>query len=259
MVNIPQQHNNEEEDERKREVLIASLSLELGKDLNLSVYTADADRSNMLLDLLRVQFVSLIKQLDALAASSDQDERRLLSRHVRAWLNSLNNAPLLPLSFRLKHLGELERYLDVLAKDMGSLILRSYKVGILHLKEKSMDSQIYLREIINVAGIALDLSSRQLSSDCMQHFSHSTIEVRQSLDIARLGLLVAQSLPKECKQDIARLKKFVIQHELIRRMDLYACTNEDKKVMLWRVSQYASLADIVFLRAGETVANPNRG
>ncbi|MDQ6954944.1 MAG: hypothetical protein Q9M20_05820, partial [Mariprofundaceae bacterium] len=47
--------------------------------------------------------------------------------------------------------------------------------------------------------------------------------------------------------------------ELIRRMDLYACTNEDKKVMLWRVSQYASLADIVFLRAGETVANPNRG
>jgi len=254
---MPEPHNNE--DQRKREELISALSLELGKDLNLSVYAADADRSNMLLDLLRLQFVSLIKQLDALVASSDKEERRLLSRQVRAWLNSLNNAPLLPLSFRLKHLGQLESYLDVLAKDMGSLILRSYKVGILHLKEKSTDSQIYLREIVNVAGIALDLSSRQLSSDCMQHFSHSTVEVRQSLDIARLGLLVAQSLPEDCNQDIARLKKFVVQHELIRRMDLYSCANEDKKVMLWRVSQYAALADVEFLRAGETIANLNKG
>lgn len=218
------------EDERKREALIAELSAELGKDINLSVYAADADRSNMLMDLLRLQFISLVKQLDALVTSRDEEEKKKTSRQVRAWLNSLNNAPFLPLSFRLKHLRQLEEYLDVLAKDMGSLILRAYKVGILHLKEKGVNNPMYLREIANVAATALDLSGRQLSRDCMQHFAHSTVEVRQSLEIARLGLLVVQSLPEDCKQDIARLKKFVIMHELIRRIDFYACTDEQKKL-----------------------------
>ncbi|MDQ6973467.1 MAG: hypothetical protein Q9M10_01175, partial [Mariprofundaceae bacterium] len=104
-----------EEHERKREEMIAALSLELGKDLNLSVYAAENDRSNILMDLLRVQFISLIKELDALISTSDAEEKKRLSKSVRKWLNSLNNAPFLPLSFRLKSLRQLEDYIDVLA------------------------------------------------------------------------------------------------------------------------------------------------
>jgi len=247
------------EEERKREEMIAALSMELGRDLNLSVYAVESDRSNMLMDLLRVQFVSLIKELDALISSRDSDEKMLLSKRVRTWINSLNNAPFLPLSFRLKSLRQLEGYIDVLATDMGSLILKSYKVGMLHLKDKSLDNRAYLREIVNIAAIALDLAGRQLSRDCERYFAHSTVEVRQSLDIARLGLLVAQSLPDDCEQEALRLKKFVIQHELIRRMDLYACTEADLKTMLWRASQYAVLAEVELVRVGETIARPDRG
>jgi len=246
-------------EECKREALIETLTVELGKTLNLSVYAAEGDRSNMLMDLLRVQFVSLIKELNALIASSDLEEKKRLSKRVRTWLNSLNNAPFLPLSFRLKHLRELESYIDILAHDMGGLILKSYKVGMLHLQSKGLDNAVYLREIVNIAAIALDLSGRQLSRDCERYLSHSPVEVRQSLDIARLGLLVAQSLPEDCAQEAERLKKFVIQHELIRRMDLAACTEADMKTILWRVPQYAVLADVEFIHAGETISRPDRG
>lgn len=248
-----------EENERKREEMIAALSLELGRDLNLSVYAAESDRSNVLVDLLRVQFISLIKELDALISTSDAEEKKRLSKSVRKWLNSLNNAPFLPLSFRLKNLRQLEDYIDVLAHDMGSLILKSYKVGMLHLKDKSLDNSAYLREIVNIAAIALDLSSRQLSHDSECYLSHSTIEVRQSLDIARLGLLVVQSMPSDCQAEGERLNKFIIQHELIRRMDLCACTKTDMKTMLWRVSQYAVLADVELVRTGDSVSRPERG
>jgi len=248
-----------EENERKREEMIAALSVELGKDLNLSVYAAESDRSNILMDLLRVQFVSLIKELDALVSTSDAEEKKRLSKGVRKWLNSLNNAPFLPLSFRLKSLRQLEMYIDVLAHDMGSLILKSYKVGMLHLKEKSLGNSAYLREIVNIAAIALDLSGRQLSHDSEHYLAHSTIEVRQSLDIAKLGLLVCQSMPEDCQAESEQLKKFVIQHELIRRLDLYACTEADMKTMLWRVPQYAVLADVELVRAGDTVSRPERG
>jgi len=251
--------NLQKENEHKREEMIAALSLELGKDLNLSVYAAESDRSNILMDLLRVQFVSLIKELDALVSTSDKEEKKRLSKSVRQWLNSLNNAPFLPISFRLKSLRQLESYIDVLAQDMGSLILKSYKVGMLHLKDKSLDNSVYLREIVNIAAIALDLSGRQLSHDCEHYLSHSTIEVRQSLDIAKLGLLVTQSMPEDCQSESERLKKFVIQHELIRRLDLCACTESDLKTMLWRVPQYAVLADVELVRAGDAVSHPERG
>ncbi|MDQ6991683.1 MAG: hypothetical protein Q9M11_08140, partial [Mariprofundaceae bacterium] len=161
--------------------------------------------------------------------------------------------------FRLKSLRQLEDYIDVLAYDMGSLTLKSYKVGMLHLKSKSLDNSTYLREIVNIAGIALDLSGRQLSHDSERYLSHSTIEVRQSMDIARLGLLVVQSMSSDCTAEAERLKKFIIQHELIRRMDLYACTKTDMHTMLWRVSQYAVLADVELLRIGEPASHPERG
>jgi len=248
-----------EEYERRREDMIEELAYELGRDLNLSVYAAEGDRSNILMDLLRVQFVSLIKELDALVMTSDPEEKKRLSKGVRKWLQSLNHAPFLPLSFRLKSLRQLEHYIDVLAHDMGSLILKSYKVGMLHLKEKGADNPAYLREIVNIAAIALDLSGRQLMHDCEHYFAHSTIEVRQSLDIARLGLLVAQSMPEECEHETEQLTLFLVKHELIRRMDLFSCTESEIKTMMWRSPQYAALAKVYLRRAGESLVSSESG
>ncbi len=248
-----------EEYEQRREDMIAELGYELGKDLNLSVYAAESDRSNILMDLLRVQFISLIKELDALATTSDAEEKKRLSKGVRKWLQSLNHAPFLPLSFRLKSLRQLEMYIDVLAHDMGSLILKSYKVGMLHLKDKGTDNPAYLREIVNIAAIALDLSARQLSHDCENYLAHSTIEVRQSLDIARLGLLVAQSMPEECQHEREQLTLFLVKHELIRRMDLFSCTESEIKTMVWRAPQYAALVHVYLRRAGKSLATKEAG
>ena len=249
------QNELSQDDKGKRKALVA----ELDKNLNLSVNPKHTETSNVLLDLLRLQFVDLIRDLDALANCYDLAEKKQLSMRVRSWLTSLNNIPYLPLFFRLKHLRQLEGYLDVLASDMGGLILCSYKLGILHLKDKSADSPMYLREIVSVAATALDLAGRQLSQDCMKHISHSIVEVRQSLDIARLALLVAATLPEACDQEVACLKKFVIRYELIRRIDFYACTKEQKDIMLRRILQYAALADVSFLRSGEQISGLGKG
>jgi len=42
-------------------------------------------------------------------------------------------------------------------------------------------------------------------------------------------------------------------------MDLCACTKTDMKTMLWRVSQYAVLADVELVRTGDSVSRPERG
>lgn len=238
---------------------ISTLSFELENELKLGVGKQNADIPNALLDMFRLQFVDVLKELDALSVSCQPADREAASKNVRKWINSLNSAPLVPLGFRLKSLKCLEGFLDVLAKDMGSLIMRAYKAGVLHVKAKARDDPELYDDIVRVVSTALDLAIRQLQSNARKHYPPDVSEIRQSLNMAELGLTVARAAPKECHEEAARLKCFVAEHELLRRMELYSRTDAELNVIFKHLSSYALFADSVCVRKGRQMPRKRDG
>lgn len=235
------------------------LELELKQGLNLSGITSSEEKSHAVVDFLRIQFVDIVKQLDSLALASTLDEKRVASRRVRNWLGSLNASPLVPLSFRLRHLRDLEDYLDLLADDMGGLLLRAYKIAMLEVQRKAQDNEIYYKEIVHVGAVALDLACRQLMKDALRYFDHSVVEVRQSLDIARLALIVSRSMPDSYHQFIEALQQNLVRHEMLRRIDLAALTTGEKRRVFSLLPHYAAMASVEYVAKGETVHDWGRG
>ncbi|MDQ7011274.1 MAG: hypothetical protein Q9M29_05580 [Mariprofundaceae bacterium] len=244
----------------KKEVdFTSTLSYELEHNINLPTDMAGDEKSLAIIDFLRVQFVDITKQLDAMAISCDENEKAEISKKVRAWINSLNVAPLVPLSFRLNTLKQIEGYLDLLTKDMGGLILRAYKTGIVHVKKKARHDPELYSEIVHVAATALELAVRQLADYARRHYMPSPIDIRQSLDIAKLGLVVARSAPKECKEEAGRLKCIVAEHELLRRLDLFSRTDEEQEVIIERLPRYAMFVDSIYVRPGKAISKKKPG
>lgn len=235
------------------------LEQELSQGLNLSGTTQPDDKSHAIVDFLRLQFVDIVKQLDALALAATLDEKRTASRRVRNWLGSLNASPLVPLSFRLRHLRDLEDYLDLLADDMAGLLLRAYKIAMLEVQQKARENEAYYKEIVHVGAVALDLACRQLMKDALRYFDYSVVEVRQSLDIARLALVVSRSLPACHQQFVMQLQHNLIRHEMLRRLDVAALTKEEKRRVFMLLPHYAAMASVEYVTMGETVENWGRG
>jgi len=238
---------------------ISTLSFELENELKLGVGQKNADIPNALLDMLRLQFVDILKELDALSISCQPVERDAASKTVRKWIQSLNSAPLVPLGFRLKSLKHLEGFLDVLSKDMGSLIMRAYKAGVLHVRSKARDNPELYDDIVRVVATALDLAIRQLQANARRHYPPDVAEIRQSLNMAELGLAVARAAPKECSEEAGRLKCVVAEHELLRRMELYSRTDEELNLIFERLPGYALFADCVYVRKGRPMPRKREG
>ncbi len=238
-----------QEDVPDRQDEMTTLSFELEYDIHLGTEPGE-EKGNAILDMLRLQFVDIVKQLDALAFSCEPEEREAASRQVRAWLTSLNSFPWVPLRFRLRSLQRIEGYLDVLSRDMAGLIMRAYKIGVMHVRsEAKRDPELYV-EMIKVISTAMDLAIRQLMEHAYRHYSPDAIEVRQSLNMAELGLAVARAAPRQYREDVQRLKQYVAEHELLRRMDMHSRTDEEKKAVFSRLRDYAMFVDSVFVRCG---------
>ncbi|MFQ5581275.1 MAG: hypothetical protein ACE5F3_01435 [Mariprofundaceae bacterium] len=260
MIQDETKHQNSASKEQVENTEFTStLAFELEHEIKSPTDLAGDEKSIAIIDMLRLQFVDITKQLDAMAISCNEDEKAAISKKVRAWINSLNVAPLVPLSFRLKTLKQIEGFLNVLAQDMGGLILRAYKTGIIHVKKKAKNDPELYSEIVHVTATALELAVRQLADHARHHFSPSPIDIRQSLDIAKLGLVVARSAPKACKEEAGRLKCIVAEHELLRRIDLYSRTDAEKKIIIERLPQYAMFVDSKYVRNGKAISQKKPG
>ncbi|MDX8396222.1 MAG: hypothetical protein R8K22_07410 [Mariprofundaceae bacterium] len=241
------------------EQFLSTLSFELEQDIRLVSKQAHHEKNNAIIDIIRIQFVDLYKKLDSLTFASTEEERKGLSKEIRAWINSLNEAPLIPLPFRLKTLKQIEGYLEILSKDMPGLILRAYKVGIIHVKDKARQDPELYGEIVHVTATALQLAIHQLVDYAVHHYSPTPIEVHHNLDIAKLGLLVARSAPKTCKDEAIRLKCIVAEHELLRRIDMFAHTMAEKKIIVKKLHHYAMFMDSLYVRKGKHIPYKKRG
>lgn len=250
-ADLPEAHNSIESE--------LELEQELKQKLNLSSAATAEEKSHAVVDFLRLQFVDIVKQLDSLALAATNEEKRAASKRVRSWLASLNSGPLVPLSFRLRHLRDLEDYLDLLAEDMGGLLLRAYKIAMLEVQRKALENEAYYKEIVHVGSVALDLACRQLKRDALRYFDFSILEIRQSLDIARLALVVSKKLPQCHHQFIEKLKHNLIQHELLRRIDFAALPVEEQRRVFALLPHYASMADVEYVAKGETLHNWGQG
>ena len=250
----------EEKQQRERDELLDAAVFELNQKINLTVSGISEEKSNVLMDMLRVQLMDIVHELDALRAQRDETMMTVQSERVRQWLNSLNRSPLIPLTFRIRHLRTIEGYLDVIARDMGALLIRAYKTGILHIKEKAVRQPRLYQDMVHVVGIALELAVKSLLRDFSLYLPPPVLDVRQSFDMARLGLVIARTLDQEqAAPDILRLKRAMIQHELLRCMDMFSLTVEEQKMVARRLMDFASEGDIEFLRSGEGPARIGGG
>jgi len=253
---LEEEPETETEATRRRDELLDAATYELEQQLQLTTTDISEEKASLLLDLLRVQFMDIMKSLEALRMSRDDLQIDMQSERIKQWLKSLNRSPFVPLSFRIKYLKMLEDYLDVMPRDMGSQVTRAYKIGVVMIKDKARKKPSLYQDMVYVTGVAVQLSLQSLQRDSSNYLPPSPLDVRQSFEMARLGLTIARTLDqKKAKADIYRLKIAMIQHELLRRLDIFRLTLDEQKVLYKRLPEFAAYADIEFLRAGEQPQN----
>jgi|UPI0003707252 hypothetical protein len=253
---IEEEPETETEDTRRRDELLDAATYELEQQLQLTTTDISEEKASLLIDLLRVQFMDIMKSLETLRMSRDDLQIDMQAERVKQWLKSLNRSPFVPLSFRIKYLKMLEDYLDVMPRDMGSQVMRAYKIGVVMIKDKARKKPSLYQDMVYVTGIAVQLSLQALQRDSSNYLPPSPLDVRQSFEMARLGLTIARTLDqKKAKTDIYRLKNAMIQHELLRRLDLCRLTLDEQQILFKRLPEFAAYADIAFLRAGEKPQN----
>ncbi len=246
----------ETEDTRRRDELLQAAAFELEQQLQISTTDINEEKASRLMDLLRVQFMDIMKSLDALRLNRDRLQIDMQSERVRQWLGSLNRSTFVPLSFRIKYLRMLEDYVDLIARDMGSLIMRAYKIGIVLIRNKARKKPALYASMVYVTGIAVHLSIQSLKRDYSHHLPPSPLDVRQTFEMARLGLTIARTVDKEqCKKDVERIQQAMIEYEILRRVDIFRLTPKERDVFYKRLPEFSQYARIQFVRAGDPVMN----
>lgn len=243
---------NQERIQRERDELLEAAAFELDQKLHLTIAVVSEEKANALIDLLRVQFVDISHELDKLRMCHDETEASFQSERIRQWLSSLNRSSFVPLTFRIKYLSKIEAYLDLIAQDMGGHIMRAYKTGLLHIKDKAKEDASFYQDMVHVAGVAVELAVRNMLRGYSLHMMPSVLDVRQTFDIAKLGLVIARTLDQElAKKDVSRLKQGMIKHELLRRVDMFGLSDREQTTLSTRLQDFVKRADVEYLRPGE--------
>lgn len=212
------------------------------------------------MDLMRLQFVDITAELNKLQAGSDPTKVAFQSERIRQWIHSLNRSSYISLNFRLKYLKKTEEYLDVISEDMGGIIMLAYKTSIMHLKNKAAKKTSLYGEMVHVTSIALELAVRNVIRCFVTHSAPTILDTRQTFEMARLGLVIAKTLDEDTyKDDIRRLKCTMIQHELLRRIDMFSLTVAQQKTICKRILDFTVYADIEFLRTGDSPSKADLG
>jgi len=244
----------------ERDELLDAALAELTKNLSLITAELSEEKINSFTDLIRVQFMDIVKELDLLTSTHNEMEVSLQSERIRQWLSSLNRSAFVPISFRINCLKKIESYLDVIADDMGAQIVRAYKITVLHLKEKARNNPKLYQEMVHVVAIAIELAVRNLQRTFLLHLVPSPTDIRQTLDMARLGLAIAQTLEqKETADDIKKLKVAIINHELLRRIDTACLTDIEQDIIYKRLHDFSCRGDVEYLAQGKCPLHADQG
>jgi len=210
---------------------VAGLSFELEKDLRLLPQKMELGSLELLTNSIKLPFDTLQKQLESYGRHPNHRLRDELRRDIKRYLGRLNANPLFPLSFRLNVLDSFEKHTDLFDVELSAQVLNAYKIGIQLVQKHALKHPEYWPILIRIVSKTLELAEILLFDTLKTHHAQHVIALRQSLDLMRLGLLVAQNEGKSATQDIALLHRAVAAHELLRCMDMHAHTDEEQMLI----------------------------
>lgn len=206
-------------------------SLELEQDIRLLPQKMELGRLELLTNSVTLPFEEIQKQLQAYARHPTSRLRDTLRRDIKRYLGRLNANPLFPLSFRLKVLESFEGYTELFDVEMIAQVLNAYKIGIQLLQKTAMKRPEYWPILIRWTAKTLELAEILLFDVLQSHRVQHVIAMRQTMDLMKLGMVVAQNEGSAAIQDIERLHQAVVRHELLRCMDLYSHTEEEQRLI----------------------------
>jgi len=237
-----------------KQAALDAVYLELDLELHMSVMVNEADHKTTVNDLIKLQFGDILQDFKHLHVKDQQqaDIDVKLDR-VKDWLHTLNRNTVITVGRRVKYLQQIEPYMGGLGDDLNTLILHTYKIAILKLKEHVKNKPALLHDLIHLITIAIEFSALKLKHHLIQHTPPDADEVGETLALARLGLLIAVALDaKDAHKETLRLKHAIIRHELIRRMDMYALSIREQEVVYRRLHDFARRGDVEYLAPGKS-------
>jgi len=237
--------------QRARDELLASAMFELNKPLFASTVDAQEQSEHPISTLLHMLVMDIKQELEDLRFSQDPGTTEYLSEHIREWLSGLSQRSMIPLTVHIKLLKDLEPYWDMMAQDMRLLALRAFKSGVLHLREKALHDPALFSDLVHMIGVSVSMALRLLYDASALHLPASEMYIRQTFEMARLGLVLARTLPPKTA-DVVRLKQVIVHHELLRRIDMFSLTDKQQRVVRKRLAQFATYADVQYVAAGQS-------
>ncbi|MDX8408169.1 MAG: hypothetical protein R8L58_07280, partial [Mariprofundaceae bacterium] len=230
---------------------MTGLSLELEKDLRLLPKKMELGKLELLTNSIKLPFDEIQKQLESFGRHPTSRLRDELRREIKRYLGRLNANPLFPLSFRLKVLESFEQYTELFDVELSAQVLNAYKIGIQLVQKHAQKSPEYWPILIRLVTKTLELAEVLLFETLRTHHTQHVIALRQSMDLMRLGLLVAQNEGENATQDIKRLHRAVAAHELLRCMDMHAHTDEEQELIRKELFHFCDRVQPVLYSGGE--------
>jgi len=242
---------NDQQSRQQNERMAAAM-FELQQDIFLDTTDVVEKEKHRFDDVVKLLFTNISKELDHLSLSLNREDHAELSQRISFWFEGLNHASYIPLSTHIKVLHQIEPYLKLLSDEMHGQVMRTFKLGVLHIRDKARENPALFPELVRIIADTLDLAVRGLTRDLARHMTPLTMEIQQTFELGRLGLVVAKTLNQdEENRDVSRLKRILIMHELWRRLDVFALTDRQFLVVNKRLQDFVSQADIIFVHAGE--------
>ncbi len=232
---------------------MAELSLELEEDMRLLPQKMELGKLELLTNSIRLPFEALENQLAAYVRHPNKRLREELRRDIKRYLGRLNANPLFPLSFRLKVLEAFEQHTDLFDVELTAQVLNAYKIGIQLVQKHARKHPEYWPIFVRLVAKALELAEVLLFETLRNHHMQHVIALRQSLDLMRLGLLVAQTEARQATHDVARLRRAIVAHELLRCMDMHAHTDEEQVLIRGELQHFCERVVPVLYAGGEAL------
>jgi len=230
---------------------VTELSLELEKDLRLLPKKMELGKLELLTNSIKLPFDEIQKQLESFGRHPTSRLRDELRREIKRYLGRLNANPLFPLSFRLKVLESFEKHTELFDVELSAQILNAYKIGIQLVQKQALKSPEYWPVLIRLVAKTMELAEVLLFETLRIHHTQHIIALRQSMDLMRLGLLVAQNEGENATHDIQRLHRAVAAHELLRCMDMHAHSDEEQQLIRKELLHFCDRVKPVLYSGGE--------
>ena len=192
-----------------------------------------------------------IKQLLADYQSQTKNEIDLqLIKTIKSYLKKLNADSHVPLDFRLKVMALLTEHMEILDDRLLPDVLNSYRAAIEALYGYALNDREHAPSLAELAAMAMTLSTRILRKNACQYKRPSLINVRKTLELAKLSLELIRKFHLEGTDGASILRQQIALHEIIRSMRTRAMTVKDQEIVfdaLYEQMQEEHLLDVRFI------------